>query len=124
MNPFITISLFIFTLFFWINPVNAGDRMKGPPQQSPVLFSEDFYGSGRNAFVDVYQRYISPVKGGNLCPMFPSCSQYAKIALKHYDFLYAYPMLFERILRCGHELYLYPLDTVNNTLKWYDPVFP
>ncbi|MGA2506295.1 MAG: membrane protein insertion efficiency factor YidD [Chitinispirillaceae bacterium] len=102
--------------------LQAGDRMKGPPQRSDTLAAIERYGSGHNEFIDVYQKFISPVKGGNLCPMYPSCSQYAKIALGRYGIVRAYPMIFERIMQCGRDLYLYPIDTIDNTTKWHDPV--
>ena len=80
------------------------------------------YSEGNNTFFDFYQKWISPVKGINKCPMHPSCSQYAKIAFEILPWYKAYTKSLERLLRCGHELYLYPTVLVNGELKWYDPV--
>ena len=80
------------------------------------------YGAGSNAFLDFYQKWISPIKGVNKCPMYPSCSQYAKIAFEVLPWYKAYTLSLERLLRCGHELYLYPRVLINGQIKWYDPV--
>lgn len=80
------------------------------------------YGSGDNHLIDIYQRYISPVKGGNTCPMHPSCSQYAKMAFHVLPWHKAIPVSFARVLRCGRALEYYPYIMKNGEFKWYDPV--
>lgn len=80
------------------------------------------YGSGSNLLLSFYQTVLSPVKGGNGCPMYPSCSQYSKIAFSTLPFPEAYARTFDRIMRCGHELSSYPQIRVNGFIKWYDPV--
>lgn len=99
----------------------AQDRMRGPVQKIPEHPNE-VYGSGDNLFFDIYQRWISPIKGGNQCPMYPSCSQYAKIAFHDLPWPVAYVKSFERVLRCGRELYLYPTVRIDGMTRWYDPV--
>jgi putative component of membrane protein insertase Oxa1/YidC/SpoIIIJ protein YidD len=94
--------------------------MRGPKSHYMQLSLED-YGSGRNFLLDMYQNYISPVKGGNRCPMYPACSQYAKILFEEEPVYKAYIGTFERILRCGHELHLYPRISIENRTLWYDP---
>jgi putative component of membrane protein insertase Oxa1/YidC/SpoIIIJ protein YidD len=95
--------------------------MKGPlkPRSREHL---EVYGTGDNYFLDIYQRWISPVKGGNTCPMYPSCSQYAKISFQVLPWYKAYTSSLERLLRCGNELQLYPLIKVKGQVRWYDPV--
>jgi len=95
--------------------------MKGPPKL-PLKNRSEIYGTGDNLFLNIYQKWISPVKGGNTCPMYPACSQYAKIAFQVLPWYEAYTNSLERLLRCGNELYLYPIIFVNRERHWYDPV--
>ncbi len=81
----------------------------------------EIYGSGSNFFLDFYQNFLSPIKGGNTCPMYPSCSQYSKILFRTQPIYQAYIGTLERVLRCGHELYLYPKRKIEGGLRWYDP---
>lgn len=82
---------------------------------------QEIYGSGSNVFIDFYQEWLSPIKGGNTCPMYPSCSQYSKILFQTQPIYEAYIGTLERVLRCGHELHLYPKRKVEGGLRWYDP---
>ncbi|TAK54774.1 MAG: membrane protein insertion efficiency factor YidD [Bacteroidetes bacterium] len=81
------------------------------------------YGSGSNFLLDFYQDWISPVKGGNTCPMYPSCSQYSKMLFDSLPVYEAYIGTFERLLRCGHELPLYNTVAIDNGIRWYDSPF-
>jgi putative component of membrane protein insertase Oxa1/YidC/SpoIIIJ protein YidD len=99
----------------------AKDQMKGPPKSQPTITSED-YGTGHNFLLNAYQNWISPVKGGNTCPMHPACSQYSKISFKIFPWYKAYIISLERLLRCGNELYLYPTIRIHGQTHWYDPV--
>lgn len=84
-------------------------------------YHKEIYGSGSNVFIDFYQEWLSPIKGGNTCPMYPSCSQYSKILFQTQPMHQAYIGTLERVLRCGHELDLYPKRKVEGRLRWYDP---
>ena len=116
--------IYVFILSFAVDRMNAQgtpvDGMRGPSTPVKTL-SMEAYGSGNNFLLDIYQNYLSPVKGGNRCPMYPSCSQYAKILFEERPVYQAYIGTFERILRCGHELHLYPRIASDNRLLWYDP---
>jgi len=46
-----------------------------------------------------YQRYISPLKG-RTCRFYPTCSQYALIAVEKYGILEALGLTLKRIFRC------------------------
>lgn len=85
------------------------------------LPTNEIYGSGSNTFLDFYQNFLSPIKGGNTCPMYPSCSQYSKILFQTQPIYEAYIGTLERVLRCGHELHLYPKRKVEGGIRWYDP---
>jgi putative component of membrane protein insertase Oxa1/YidC/SpoIIIJ protein YidD len=80
------------------------------------------YGQEKNFYIDFYQNWISPVKGGNTCPMFPACSQYAKIAFLQLPWHQAYITSLERLLRCGNDLHFYPKIIIDRRLQWYDPL--
>jgi len=99
----------------------AKDKMNGPNKPQPKNRMET-YGTGDNFFLNIYQNWISPVKGGNTCPMYPACSQYAKTVFQFLPWYEAYTNSLERLLRCGNELYLYPVIRVNGQVYWYDPV--
>ena len=117
----------IIIFFVWgfiilgMKSVVAQDKMRGPPIKKFNHYTEK-YGEGTNTFLNFYQKRISPVKGGNTCPMHPSCSQYAKIAFHSLPCYTAYIKTCERLLRCGHELDLYPILYINGGRRWYDPV--
>jgi putative component of membrane protein insertase Oxa1/YidC/SpoIIIJ protein YidD len=79
------------------------------------------YGSGSNVILNVYQRWISPVKGGNTCPMYPSCSQYAKILFEREVFPLAVAGTCDRLLRCGRDPGSYARVDAEGSTKMYDP---
>jgi len=60
----------------------------------------------RTLFV-FYQRDVGPTRG-TLCPMLPSCSEYARISVARHGLLLGSVMAADRLHRCGHDLYLYP----------------
>jgi hypothetical protein len=60
----------------------------------------------RTLFV-LYQRGVGPMRG-TLCPMLPSCSEYARISVVRHGLLFGSLMAADRLHRCGHDLYLYP----------------
>ena len=80
--------------------------MKGPIKKE-IVNKIEVYGTGQIQFLNFYQSWISPVKGGDTCPMFPSCSQYAKISFETLPWYKAFPKSMERIIRCGHDLHFY-----------------
>jgi hypothetical protein len=115
------ISIIIIILSFHIPSCLGEDKMKGPLGLKSKNHLEN-YGKGDNSFLNIYQKWISPVKGGNTCPMYPACSQYAKIAFRTLPWYKAYTSSLERLLRCGNELSLYPVIRMNDQRYWYDPV--
>ncbi len=67
-----------------------------------------------------FQIGISPADGDR-CPMYPSCSQYAKEAIQRYGVFQGIIVTAERLLRCGRETD-YPLIDFNGRLRYYDPL--
>ena len=51
--------------------------------------------------IRLYQRYLSPMKGGIRCPYIPSCSQYAVEAIEKYGAVKGSLLASWRILRCN-----------------------
>lgn len=81
----------------------------------------DEYGSGNNIILNFYQNIISPAKGGNQCPMHPSCSQYAKMAVRKNPVTGSLKS-FDRLIRCGQDRQTYALHDKSG--KLYDPPDP
>ena len=50
--------------------------------------------------IKLYKYLISPLIGDN-CRYFPSCSDYSVDALKSFNFLKAFYLIFKRILSCN-----------------------
>ncbi|MCD4818039.1 MAG: membrane protein insertion efficiency factor YidD [Candidatus Cloacimonetes bacterium] len=78
------------------------------------------YGSGNNSFLNFYQKWISPIKGGDTCPMHPSCSQYAKISFETNSFFAGYINTFSRLIECGRDRHLYFKILDDNKIKSLD----
>ena len=78
------------------------------------------YQSGSNTILDFYQRYISPIKGGNTCPMYPSCSQYAKILFEQESPQIAFVDICDRLMRCARDRESYPEINLDGRLFSYD----
>lgn len=57
-------------------------------------------------YLNVYQKYLSGLKNTN-CSMYPSCSNYAKMAFQDYSFPKAMVMTADRLTRCSHDLDMY-----------------
>ena len=50
--------------------------------------------------INLYQKFLSPLKGRPTCIYTPTCSQYAIEALEKYGFLKGSFLAVKRILRC------------------------
>jgi hypothetical protein len=48
-----------------------------------------------------YRKFISPLFGFNKCKFTPTCSEYALLAYKKYNFFKATVLVLWRILRCN-----------------------
>lgn len=57
-------------------------------------------------YLNVYQKYLSGLKN-TTCSMYPSCSNYAKMAFQDYSFPKAMVMTADRLTRCSHDLDMY-----------------
>lgn len=69
-----------------------------------------------------FQKYISRADGDR-CPMYPSCSHYAKQAFERHGALKGWILTSDRLLRCGHdEIRLAPKVNVKGKPRAYDPI--
>ncbi|MFH2093152.1 MAG: membrane protein insertion efficiency factor YidD [Pseudomonadota bacterium] len=75
-----------------------------------------------NGFFDFYEQVISPVDG-HRCPMYPSCSQYAKTAIHKHGYVIGWIMGLDRLVRCGRDEKTHaPAIRANGIIHIYDPV--
>lgn len=98
------------------------NKMNGPGKPESKLIIEQ-YGSGDNPFLNFYQTWISQAKGSKKCPMFPSCSRYVRQAFQTLPWHIACLKSFDRLMRCGHELHLYPAIYIGKNIYSLDPAF-
>lgn len=85
-------------------------------------------GNGDNllaATIEIYRgplNHLSAVRRGS-CPMYPSCSEYSKQAIKKHGMTIGWMMTTDRLLRCGRdEMKLSPQIFINGKLYYYDPL--
>lgn len=67
------------------------------------------------ALLRAYQYLVSPLLGPR-CRFYPSCSEYACDAVKHYNPFYAFWLIIKRLLRC-HPLCEGGVDPIPLTKK-------
>jgi putative component of membrane protein insertase Oxa1/YidC/SpoIIIJ protein YidD len=79
------------------------------------------YGTGENTALDFYQRHISPLRGPVRCPMYPSCSQFAKVAFAESAGPAALLETFDRLTRCGQDLNQYRKVWIDGAYYAWDP---
>ena len=96
-------------LLFSTNPLWAQDAEKHNTNALTGIF-------------DFYQEVISPVDGDR-CPMYPSCSQYAKHSIQKHGLALGWIMSMDRLLRCGRdEKTISPALYTGEKKYIYDPV--
>ncbi len=78
-----------------------------------------------SAMIRLYEgplNHMAALRGGE-CPMYPSCSAYAKAAVDKYGFFIGWMMASDRLLRCGRdEVRLGPKIFIHGRWKVYDPL--
>jgi len=88
------------------------DHPENPEDSSPML-------------IDIYHgplNHLSAVRRGP-CPMYPSCSEYARQAMAKHGPVKGWLMATDRLMRCGRdETRLAPKVRVNGQIKYSDPV--
>lgn len=96
----------------------------GSPPEPPRLDEDnlrEFFALPVEAIVQSYRRALG--KGiRSTCPMQPSCSTYGLEAVKSHGGLVGLFHIVDRLNRCGHDTYLYPIVQVKDRLLFHDPV--
>ena len=69
---------------------------------------------GLTAAINAYRRYLSPLLGQH-CRFYPSCSQYAVLAIARHGVLHGGVLAAKRLLRC-HPLHPGGVDLVPESL--------
>ena len=59
-------------------------------------------------YIGFYQDFLSSQKNSR-CAMYPSCSQYGKMAFKNFTFPKAITLTCDRIIRCSHDARYYEI---------------
>lgn len=109
--PFIALVVLV-AIPLVITPANAlgqGVRtQKNPTKSHPVM--------------QFYDRYISPVDGER-CPMYPTCSAYARKAVERHGLFMGWIMACDRLVRCGRdETRISPTILKDDSRVTLDPV--
>ncbi len=86
---------------------------------------EPLPGSAPEAWIAVYRGPLDHLKAlrAGQCPMYPSCSGYAREAISRYGPLWGWFITCDRLIRCGGDtLDFAPKVPVNGKWKYYDPL--
>lgn len=91
---------------------NAKIHSQGSPAPHRIVLGWAFY---------FYSDILRPARGGR-CPMYPSCSQYSRLALRNHGLVGGLLRTGDRLTRCGADGHLYPLALTDQGLYRLDPV--
>ena len=92
---------------------------------SRVASGKSVDGTLFDGIMRIYEGPLNHLRGVRRgeCPMFPSCSQYARQAVARYGFVRGWTMAMDRLMRCGRdETRRVPRILINGKWKYYDPV--
>jgi uncharacterized protein len=87
-----TIGVALILGFVLCQPVMASTGQSAPQVKQSGGFSP----------LDLYQRFISGADGQR-CPMYPSCSHYARQSFEKHGFIKGWIITSDRLLRCGRD---------------------
>ena len=68
--------------------------------------------------IDFYQNYLGKIKG-SYCPMYPSCSEYGRLAISQ-DGFWGIIKTFDRLHRCSHDLENYDIILFDGEMRYLD----
>ncbi len=95
-------------------------KVTTPPTRPPAVGPERLPVA---VLLTAYQRFVSPANGMH-CPMRPSCSDYARLAISDRGLPVGITMALDRLCRCGHDLRFYDVAHVDGGLRWRDSPVP
>ena len=87
-------------------------HVKNGKEDLPILIKPGLF------IIEFYQNYLGKIKG-SYCPMYPSCSEYGKIAIIKNGYV-GILQTFDRLHRCSHDLENYKIIIFNNEIKYFD----
>lgn len=101
-------KLFILLLLAGAQLFSEGDDLSKPAKTAIVM-------------IDWYKKNVSTLNFTH-CSFHPTCSQYTKQSILKYGLLKGWIMGCDRLMRCSHELWVYPEVKVEGELRKFDPV--
>ena len=113
MKNKLIVIIFIMAYVLFGYDILYADKMRSPSSIS--INSKVYYSKYTNTgwAYRFYKKFISPIRG-NQCPMYPSCSTYAKDAFEKYGFFRGFVMMSDRLTRCGQDLHKYEQIFLDN----------
>ncbi|MCP4744942.1 MAG: membrane protein insertion efficiency factor YidD [Desulfobacteraceae bacterium] len=97
-NQFTRICIGLFILFT-IGFIDNDARAQSPVEKQKA---DNTHSNKIQGPLDFYQKIISAADGDR-CPMYPSCSSYAKAAVEKHGILKGWILACDRLMRCGHD---------------------
>lgn len=118
---YILILLILLNTTFCIaqNFIEEDDKLISLITQPQLINSLSKKESAANDYIGFYQKYISGIRGQE-CPMYPSCSNYGLKTFTETNFVSAFVLTSDRLLRCGHDHNNYSLTLRDNGFKSLD----
>ena len=112
--------------FLFYSTQTAGQKQEERVDGQIITTGQTYFNSSlkkketaTNDYISFYQKYISGIRGQS-CPMYPSCSNYGLKTFGERNFISAFAMMSDRIIRCGHDHSNYSLALRKNGFKYLD----
>ena len=110
-----TIAVFILFACLFVS-CSHSDGVEKETRKSAGVYS---------SILEIYRgplNHLSAVRRGK-CPMYPSCSEYSRLAIQKHGFAVGWAMTMDRLMRCCRdEIKLAPKIFINGDWRYYDPV--
>ena len=121
IKTYIITPLIIFNTTFCVaqNFIEENDKVIMSVEPTQLVNSVNKKESAANDYIGFYQKYISGIRGQE-CPMYPSCSNYGLKTFTESNFVSAFVLTSDRLLRCGHDHDNYSLTLRENGFKSLD----
>ena len=109
-----------FIVIILLSILNAQNPMKAPKCLNPKTSNKIKYNDEINTYF-IYKEFISPIDGDR-CPMYPSCSLYAKNAVDKFGIFIGFILFSDRLTRCGNDLFFYKEIRINKKILYIDSI--
>lgn len=124
MNNYLLFLLIIFNCLVY--SISDGQSFTEQVDGKSVTTKNTYFSASINKkessttdYIGFYQKYISGIRGQE-CPMYPSCSNYGLKTFSETNFVSAFVMTSDRLLRCGHDHNNYALTLRSNGFRLLD----